>query len=185
MKMKKRILSTLTLLALTSSLDASGWKIMPILDANHDSDFALALTGAFNNIKDADDAKAIYGVEASFSCPLLSPPTNTIRQQLNITNYSDDGLDIFNVSINPHYMIEVAPSTTIGAGPSIGFSNIEFDDEKDTVFTYGLGASLRSDINKNFFLGAEVRYELVQETDFHNDLDLDNTKIMIKLGYQF
>ena len=157
MKMKKRILSTLTLLALTSSLDASEWKIMPILDANHNSDFALALTGAFNNIKDvkdadeSDDAKVIYGVEASFSCPLLSPPTNTIRQQLNITNYSDAGLDIFNVSINPHYMVEVTPSTMIGAGPSIGFSSIEFDDEKDTVFTYGLGASLRSDINKNFF----------------------------------
>ena len=183
--MKKRILSVLAIVSLASSVEASNWEVFPVLGANYTANFAVALTGAFNNIKDADDAKSIYGLEASLNCPWLTPPSNIIRQQINISNYSDSGLDILNVSINPHYMVEVAPSTTIGAGPNFGFSNVEFDGEDDTVFTYGVGASLRTDINKNFFLGAEARYELVGETDFDKDLELDNSKILIKLGYQF
>lgn len=181
--MKKNVLSALVAVTLASGLEANAWKILPVLGANYTPDFAVALTGGFNKLTDADDTQSIYGVEVSLNCPLLSPPTDTIRQRLSITNYDYDGLSILSVSLNPHHMFQVADTTTIGFGPSLGVSTVDVGDEDDVVFTYGLGASLRSDISDRLFVGVEARYELTQESDIVDDLD--NTKVLVKLGYQF
>jgi len=144
---------------------------------------ALALIGGImrgegNN----NDWKSFYGAEFSFNC-LLS---DAIRQQIQITNYDHDGLQMLQANINPHYIIDIAEGTQIGFGPTLGIAKVDIGSEDDTVFTYGVGASIRQDLGENVFVGAEAKYEWTTDATFGGiDDNLNNAKVFAKIGYQF
>ncbi len=144
---------------------------------------ALALIGGvMQGEGDNSDWKSFYGVEFSFDCLL----TDAIRQQIQITNYDHDGLQMFQANINPHYMFDITDNTQFGFGPSLGFANVDIGNEDDTVFTYGVGASIRNNVTENFFVGAEAKYEWTTDATFGGvDDDLNNAKVFAKIGYQF
>jgi len=140
------------------------------------------LGGVMKGEGDNSDWNTIYGLEFSFEC-LLSDST---RSQLQFTHYDHDGLKMIQVSANPHYLVNVSPSTTFGMGPSLGVAKVEIGNEDDIVFTYGVGASIRTDIAENFFVGAEARYEWTTDAEFSGiEDDLNNAKVFAKIGYQF
>ncbi len=140
------------------------------------------LGGAMRGEGDDTDWKGFYGVELSFEC-LLSDST---RSQLQLTNYDHDGLQMLQLSANPHYIFNRGDAVEFGAGPHIGVARVEIGNEDDTIFTYGVGASLRSDITENFFLGAEARYEWTTDAEFGGiEDDLNNAKVFAKIGYSF
>jgi len=144
---------------------------------------ALALIGGVMKVEgDNNDWKSFYGAEFSFDC-LLS---DAIRQQIQITNYDHDGLKMLQANINPHYMFDIAEGTKIGVGPTLGVARVELGNEKDTVFTYGVGASIRQNITENVFVGAEAKYEWTTDATFGGvDDNLNNAKVFAKIGYQF
>ncbi|HHD78748.1 MAG TPA: hypothetical protein ENK98_03800 [Epsilonproteobacteria bacterium] len=143
--------------------------------------FAL-LGGVMKDEGSNTDWKAFYGAELAFEC-LLSDST---RSQLQLTNYDHEGLQMLQLSANPHYIFNRGDAVEFGAGPHIGVARAEIGNEDDTVFTYGLGASARADIGNNFFVGAEARYEWTTDAEFSGVKDdLNNAKVFAKLGYSF
>jgi len=129
------------------------------------------------------DSNALYGAEFSFECLFSSD----IKSQLQFTYYDDeDSIKRFQLSANPHYIVNRGDTVEFGFGPHLGAAKVEMGSEDDTVFTYGLGASLRSSISENFFVGAEARYEWTTDAEFSGVEDnLNNAKVFAKIGYSF
>lgn len=174
--MKKLLLTTVlasTLAMANSSILDNEFKIAP----------SVALIGGAmdtTNVSNSD-FKGFYGVEVGFNC-LVS---DTIRQQLQITNYENDDLKILQVNLNPHYLVDLSKSTTLGMGPTFGLAKVENLNDSDTVFTYGLGMNLKMDFD-NVFVALETKYELTQDAELTNiEQDVDNLKVLLKLGYTF
>lgn len=144
---------------------------------------SLALLGGMMKGEGSNtDWKGFYGVELAFEC-LLSEST---RSQLQLTNYDHDGLQMLQLSANPHYIFNRGDTVEFGFGPHIGVARVEIANESDTVLTYGVGASVRTDITNNFFVGAEARYEWTTDATFGGvDDNLNNAKVFAKIGYTF
>lgn len=143
--------------------------------------FAL-LGGVMKGEGSDTDWNALYGAELSYEC-LFSP---AVRSQLQFTHYDHDGLKMLQLSANPHYIFNRGDAVEFGFGPHLGVARAEIGNEDDTVFTYGLGASAKSDISENFFVGAEARYEWTTDAEFGGVKDdLNNAKVFAKIGYQF
>jgi len=143
--------------------------------------FAL-LGGVMKGEGDSTDWNPVYGAELSFECLFSS----AVRSQLQYTHYDEDGLMMQQLSANPHYIFNPGATIEVGFGPHIGVAKVEIANEDDTIFTYGVGASLRSDITDNFFIGAEARYEWTTDATFGGvDDNLNNAKVFAKLGFSF
>ena len=142
------------------------------------------VTRGDNEGRGDDDAdwEGFYGAEFAFPCLFSSD----VRSQLQVTNYDQDGLKMLQISANPHYVFNRGSAVEFGFGPHLGAAKVEIADEDDTVFTYGLGASLRSDITEHFYVGAEARFEWTTDATFGGiEDDLNNAKVFAKLGYNF
>jgi opacity protein-like surface antigen len=183
---------TALLSVLASTLIMAGGDITPvepmvetpvIAESSVGIPMGLALLGGIMRGEgDNSDWNAIHGLELSFEC-LLSDST---RSQLQFTHYDHDGLEMFQLSVNPHYIFNRGDSVEFGAGPHIGVARVEIANEDDTVFTYGLGASVRTNLTENFFAGAEARYEWTTDATFAGiDDDVNNAKVFAKIGYSF
>ena len=177
------------LLLVASTLIMAGGDITPEVEIPQEKisvagiPTAIALIGGVMQMDgDNSDWNSLYGIELSFACLFF----DSVRSQLQITNYDDNGLKMLQVSANPHYLFDLSSSTTFGIGPSLGVAKVDIGNEDDTIFTYGVGASLRTDISEHFFVGAEARYEWTTDAEFSGIEDnLNNTKVFAKIGYQF
>ncbi len=183
---------TALLSVLASTLIFAGGDIDPVepiietpavVESSEGIPMGIALLGGMMRGEgDNTDWKGFYGAELAFECLFSSD----VRSQLQVTNYDQDGLKMLQFSANPHYIFNRDDAVEFGFGPHIGVARVEIGNENDTVFTYGVGASLRSDISENFFVGAEARYEWTTDTTFDGvDDDVNNAKVFAKLGYSF
>lgn len=140
------------------------------------------LGGMMKHQEDGYDWEFIYGAELSFPCFLSSD----FRSQLQILLYDDSHTEVWQISANPHYMFEVSEDTQVGIGPSIGVAHFEIAAKNDYIFTFGIGASVRHDIDKDFFVGAEARYEWPTKADLAGvEYNTNNAKFFFKLGMNF
>ena len=153
--------------------NADGYRLQP----------TVALVGG---VMDPDigpaDAGGVYGLELSMDCPLLQPPTNSIRQQVSLTQYDEDGVEITSFEINPHYVMPVADNLEFGFGPGIGIMDVDAGSHDDTLLGIQAGASLHYREGA-FFAGAEARYQVTTEERFGNrDRDANNARVLLKVG---
>ena len=185
--MKKAIL----LSVLTSTLIFAGGDIAPVTSTVQNPveeiaptiPMSLAIIGGVMKGEGSDtDWNSFYGAEFAFKC-LFSDNT---RSQLQLTNYDHDGIKMLQLSANPHYIFNTGDTVEFGFGPHLGAAKVTIDNEDDTIFTYGVGASLRSNITENFFVGAGARYEWTTDAEFSGEKDnLNNAKVFAKIGYAF
>jgi len=186
--MKKTVLLSI----LTSTLIMAGGDIDPVEpmietpaveEASSGIPMGIALLGGvLKGDGDNTDWNPLYGVELSFEC-LLSDST---RSQLQYTHYDEDGIKMQQLSVNPHYIFNRGDTVEFGAGPHIGVTKVEIANEDDTIFTYGVGASLRANVTNHFFVGAEARYEWTTDAEFNGvEDDFNNAKVFAKIGYSF
>ena len=140
------------------------------------------LGGVLRGEGDNTDWNALYGAELTFECLFSSD----VRSQLQFTHYDEAGTKMLQLSVNPHYIFNRGDTVEFGFGPHLGAAKVEIGSEDDTVFTYGLGASIRSNISENFFVGAEARYEWTTDAEFSGVEDnQNNAKVFAKIGYSF
>ena len=140
------------------------------------------LGGVLRGEGDDTEWNEFYGAEFSFECLFSS----NVRSQLQFTHYDIDGLKMLQLSANPHYIFNRGDAVEFGFGPHLGAAKVEIGNEDDTIFTYGLGASVRSNISENFFVGAEARYEWTTDAEFGGvEDDVNNAKVFAKIGYSF
>lgn len=172
-----------TLIFSTTAI-ADGFTFAPFLQEGFKYEPTLSFIGGqLDPDVDNVDESGVVGIELSFNCPLLATPTNGIREQLSITSFDKDGLEMTSFEINPHYVINLSPSFGIGFGPGIGLVNVEYDGDSETAFTGQLGASLQYRTGTLYF-GLEARQQYTANIDMLDD-DVNNTRISLKIGHDF
>ena len=174
------------LLAGSAPALAEGWQFLPAAKPGYEADATLAVMGGVQDPDVGDvDADAAYGLELSLSCPTLKPPQGEIRQQISITGFDSDGLEMTSIELNPHYLMPLAENLDLGVGPGIGYVMAEAGRWDDDVLALQAGASLHYRSGP-LFLGAEARYQFTQEADIgRRDQDLNNYRLLGKAGVNF
>ncbi|KPV40357.1 hypothetical protein AN478_08920 [Thiohalorhabdus denitrificans] len=166
---------------------ADGWSFLPATQAGYQADAALAVLGG---LQDPDvgnvDSDTAYGVEFSLSCPTLTPPRGEIRQQISLTRFDNDGLELTSFELNPHYLVDLGSNLSFGVGPGLGYVAADAEGgDSDGVFALQAGASLHYHRGP-LFLGAEARYQWTQEADLGAaETDVDNSRFLAKAGVRF
>jgi len=188
---KKLNIFTVVLFLITfSSLSFAdkGWRILAGMEEDFVHETTASIIAGALGPKDngTGDAGLAYGVELSFNCPLLQPPTNKIRQQVSFLQYSDGDSTIQSVQINPHYVVEVAPKLWLGGGPGFGYVRADVAKKTANLVAAQVGASAGYSIDK-IFIGAEARYQLTQNSHVGSGKDngAHNWQTIVKVGYNF
>ena len=184
--MKKQICASLVGLAVASAsqgVAAEGWEFPGFSGDNYQVQPTVALLGG---VMDPDFGPAgsggVYGLELSLDCPLLQPPSNRIRQQVSLTQYDEDGVEITSLEINPHYVVPMSENLEFGFGPGIGVMDVDTGSHDNTLLGIQAGASVHYRQGA-FFAGAEARYQVTTEERFGNrDRDADNARVLLKVG---
>jgi len=190
--MKKRILAlAVGSMVLSAGASASGgagdgeWNWFAGLDDDYVMEPTASLLLGSLSFNDGDSG-SVAGVELSFNCPLLTPPTNKIRQQLSIVQYDEAGTDVTSIEINPHYVVEVSPGLFVGGGPGFGYMSIDTAGGDDSVLGVQVGGSVHYNLSDTVFLGADARYQLTQDANFGaTTVSMDNWRIALKAGVSF
>lgn len=192
MKVKTSLaaLSLLTTTMLADDMEKS-LKILPILtDESYTFDFAVAAMGGYQEVHHKNGSGA-FGGEISFNCPLVTLPSNVIRQQLSVVRYDkevspNNNFEMVSVELNPHVMIDVTEKFRVGAGP--GFGVVVADSVKsDVVFGLNAGVSMDYAIAGPVFIGAQVRWQWTTEGEFSQgyETSVDNCLALGKVGIKF
>ena len=165
---------------------ADGWTVLPATGSDYEAAPTVALLGGFQDpAVDGVDADGAYGVEVGLSCPTLAPPAGRIRQQISLTRFDNDGLELTSLEINPHYLVDLGRNLALGAGPGLGYVAADAGGDSDGVFALQAGVSLHYRQGP-LFLGAEARYQWTQEADLGGqDVDVNNSRLMAKVGWAF
>lgn len=170
----------------SGAASAGGWDLFPVTGADYKAEPTLAVIGGAMDPDFSDaDSDALYGLELSLNCPLLQTPSNRIRQQLSVTHYDEDGLEMVSVEINPHYVVPVSDGLEFGFGPGLGVIDVDSGSDSETLLGLQAGMSLhyRRDA---MFVGAEARYQVTTEEEFAGvDRDADNSRYLLKAGINF
>ncbi|WP_018146314.1 MULTISPECIES: outer membrane beta-barrel protein [unclassified Thioalkalivibrio] len=137
---------------------------------------------------DLSDASsdAAYGVEIGANCQLFQPATGVLRHHFSVSRYSDDPLKMTSAEINSHWMFEPNERLSLGFGPGIGYVRAELDDETNGLWAAQVGGSLKYQLDRQWFLGLEARYQFTENDRFDGRrADADNMRVMGKVGMQF
>ncbi|MEF8792385.1 hypothetical protein [Thiohalorhabdus sp.] len=180
------VLSLTLALAASSAAQAQGWSLLPVTDADYRAEPTLAALGGMQD-PDVDGVSSggAYGVELSLNCPTLATPRHGIRQQISLTRFDNDGLELTSLEINPHYVMPIGQGLGFGFGPGLSYVAADGGGDSDGVFGLQAGVSLHYRQGP-LFLGAEARYQWTQDADLGGgDTDLANSRLMGKAGVTF
>lgn len=168
----------------SATVKAGSFTFAPFLQEGFKYEPTLSFIGGKldPDIEDVDES-AVVGIELSFNHPLLATPANGIREQLSIISFDNDGLKMTSFEINPHYVINLSPAFAFGFGPGIGLVNVDYNGDSDTAFSGQLGASIQYRTGTLYF-ALEARQQYTANIDMLDD-DVNNTRISLKLGYDF
>ncbi len=186
--MKKRVLAVAVSALILSGGASAGeneWNWFAGLDDDYVMEPTASLLLGSISFNDGDSG-SMTGVELSFNCPLLKPPTNNIRQQLSFVQYDESGVDVTSIEINPHYVVEVSPGLFVGGGPGFGYMSVDTSGGDDSVLGFQVGGSVHYDVSETIFLGGEARYQLTQDAEFGaQTVSMDNWRVALKAGINF
>ncbi len=184
---KKLLAITVSSLALNMSASAEekDWNWF----AGADDDYVMESTASIlvGSMSPTDGISGnITGIELAFNCPLLQPPANKIRQQLSYAQYDEDGTEVTSIEINPHYVTEISPGLSIGAGPGLGYVSVDNAVKDTSLFALQVGGSLHYKVSDPLFLGADVRYQLTNNKNLGGSIQgMDNWGVALKAGVNF
>ena len=177
--MKTSLLSLLVILGLTLPTFAEDWTFFSEVPKVDNKNYGVALIAGSSDLDAHDSSGDLYGVELSFIAPCVKASEHTIREQVSLTKFHKQDVDIYTLEANPHYLYQVESNTFFGIGPSIGLNIIDSNDLDDVALTLGVGASIHKVMTDKLFLGAEFR------TVYATDRDVDNVRVIGKVGYFF
>jgi hypothetical protein len=167
--------------------EESGWVMGPAFKEGWQADFTLALAA---NYIDPDiigvDGNSGLGVQVSLNCPWFQPPKGLIRQQFNVNQFDNDGIEFTTFEINPRYFVEMSPSVMLGVGPGFGYMWTDVDVGKaENMWTLQLGGDLEYRQGA-LFLGAGARYMWTQDKYVGLSKEgADNWLVQVKAGINF
>ena len=169
----------------SQSVLAEGWEFFPVTNDDYQFEPQLSVIGGNMDAGNGIDG-TMTGVELAINCPLLKAPNGVIRQQVSYATFDENGVEVTSFELNPHYQVNVAENLEFGFGPGFGYLTAEGGTLDDSAFTLQAGASLSYSIDQ-LVIGAEARYQFAM-SDLEangNKVDMDNSRLMLKVGYRF
>ena len=193
MKIISKLKTSLLSMALltTTAFGADEFKFLPLFtDNNYDANIEVAAVVGYMDFDRSEiDEDITYGLDLSFDCPVFTlPGNNLLRQQLSLNYYDKSGLKMTSIEMNPYYFVDLSEKLKLGFGPGIGALKADVDGGDDTwMFTVQAGMGLKYYLDNNILVGADFRYQWTAEKDLGgaNKEDLDNMKLLLKVGYAF
>jgi len=176
--MKRFFFSSLLLIGLSLYAKAEDWYLFPTTNGDIPLNSGVAVIVGGADLDKYSDSGDLYGLELSFNCQLVKASEHTIRQQISITKLHKKSTDLYSLELNPHYLYQLESNSYLGVGPSLGLSQVD-DKSDDTIGTFGIGASLRKDINNELFLAIEFRRVFATKSK------INNSRFVAKVGYYF
>lgn len=171
--------------SMSANAEGKGWNWL----AGADDRFVAEPTASIllGSMKPKDgNSGSVTGIELSFNCPLLQPPTNKIRQQLSFAQYDEGGTEVSSIEINPHYVVEVSPGLLVGGGPGLGYISVDTAAKDTNMLALQFGGSVHYSVSDSVFVGGEARYQLTEDDDIGGSVQgLDNWRIALKAGINF
>jgi len=186
--MKKKVLAITVgslLLSMGISAEDKGWNWFAGADDDYVMEPTASLLVGSMSPKDGSSG-SITGIELSFNCPLLQPPTNKIRQQISYAQYDEGETEVTSIEINPHYVAEISPGLFIGGGPGLGYVSVDSAAKDTNMFALQLGGSVHYNVSDALFLGGEARYQLTEDENLGGSMQgMDNWRVALKAGVNF
>jgi len=176
--MNKFFFSSLLLIGLSLYAQAENWTFFQNGNRNTPLNYGLAVIAGGADLDKYNGSGDLYGLELSFDCLFVNASEHTIRQQVSITKFNKNNTDLYSLELNPHYLYQLESNSYFGFGPSLGLSQVD-DKSDDTIGTFGIGATLRKDINDELFLAIEFRRVLATKSK------INNSRFVAKVGYYF
>lgn len=173
-------------LMMGTAATAKEFQTLPILNGNFCPKPQVGLSMGYMNLKNVDTDGLSAGVEISFDCPIFTLPWDDLRQQIMLNRFDSNGLAMTNLEFNPYYIVTLKNGVEWGFGP--GFGVIFADGGKsDTVWTFQTGTGLKMNLNKDYYAGADIRYQWSQKAEIAPGIDttLDNYRALVKIGMRF
>lgn len=170
--------------------ESSELKILPIFtDDNWCGKVEVAaVLGVIDFDKDSLSTGANYGVELSFDCPVFTlPGKHAIRQQLTLSHYDKSNFAVTIIEMNPRYFFQLNNRLHLGVGPGIAGVHGDPDNgDSRWALAFNVGADLKYYTENDIVLGLDVRWQWTAEKDFGSGKeDLDNMRVLAKVGYRF
>ena len=189
--LKKGLLAISSCALITSSLySADEFKALPIFtDSDWKANIEVAVVGGYANYNNsAVGNDPMYGLEISLDCPVFTlSGDNPLRQQFSYNKFNNRGVDITTIEINPYYFIDLTDNMVFGFGPGAGYAKVEANGRDTSFVTYQVGAGVKY-YSRNIFAGADIRWQGSKDKDYFGagmQQDLENTRVMLKVGYRF
>ena len=170
--------------------ESSELKILPIFtDDNWCGKVEVAaVLGSINFDNSSLSTGANYGVELSFDCPVFTlPGKHAIRQQLTLSHYDKSNFAVTIIEMNPRYFFKLNNRLHLGVGPGIAGVHGDPDNgNSEWAFAVNAGADLKYYVENDIVLGLDLRWQWTGEKDFGaGKQDLDNMRVLAKVGYRF
>lgn len=183
-------LVTLSVLSTASFAEDREFKVLPVFtDANWCGQTEVAVVvGSSNFDKDELSTGANYGLEISFDCPVFTlPGDHILRQQLSVSRYDKNDFEVTVIEMNPYYFFRLSNKLQLGVGPGIAAVHGDPDNGNDNwAFAFQAGAGLKYYLENNFLVGMDLRWQWTDEKDYGaGEEDLDNMRVLFKVGYRF
>lgn len=163
---------------------AKEFKVLPILEGGFCPNIQVGLSTGYMNLKNVPASGSTVGIEISLDCPVFTLPWDNLRQQIMINRFDSNGLQMTNLEFNPYYLITLDNNVEWGFGPGFGAIFADNGGKSDTVYTLQAGTGLKYNLNKNYYTGADMRWQWTQKMD-NTSVDLDNYRAQVKIGYRF
>lgn len=162
--------------------ERKGVEIAPALRGKGSFDPSLSLKlGTLVPLESTEDANFLIGGEFALNCLAMQFPGGSTRSQFSYQYMGTDGLTIQTGELNIHYLYDITDSFAFGGGPGIGVLAASPDGADDEILFAGqLGLEALYRVGM-FGIGADVRYQFTEQSDYN----LDNVLAAVKTGVFF
>lgn len=160
--------------------------------------------GAFDQSSIDTENGQVFGVELGVNSPIRLVPPGRLRHVFGLgvssvegRGRSADGFGVLSVELNTYYMKPVGRGFRLGAGAGLGYVRIKQDALTGPYSASGAQLAVVLDYPKGrWVFGGELRRQLTGEfgrvsanagdqDSLSRDVDLPNTRFLLKAGYSF
>jgi len=163
-----------------------GWTPSPALSSAWGPGLGLAGTAVDLGPGAGSLSAEAYGPQLSLTSPWLKLSSGSIGQQLSVSRYSQDGINLTTTELGPRYFTDVAPGLALGVGPGVGYTWADADLGKSAdLWAVQIGADL--DYHQGpLFMGLDTRYRWTEDQAAGvSARAADNWLTTLKLGVSF
>ena len=185
--MQRSIINTLLGLSLATASAATfaeDWKFLPVRDASYKPDVTLSIVAG--QLNGTPRGSGNYtGVDVTFNCLLLQPPSGVIRTNFSVGKFDHNGLKLTTFEHLALWTMDIDKNLTFGIGPGVADVKAEIAGKTTNMAAFQIGTELNYRMG-SLNLGLGARWQDTRKKDIAPGVQgANNTLVQAKVGYNF